>query len=59
MASGRTNKNHIGSLLLENVAYMSNSKEIEEEILRSFSSLYSPMIKEKSFMEGIDWSPCL
>lgn len=32
---------------------MSNGKEIEEEILRSFSGLYIPEIKEKSF----DWSP--
>lgn len=40
---------------MENGVSMSNCKEIEE-ILRSFSSLYIQVIKEKLFVEGIDWS---
>ena len=28
-----------------------------EEILKFFSSIYSPEVMEKSFVEGIDWKP--
>ncbi|KAA0060702.1 hypothetical protein E6C27_scaffold496G00040 [Cucumis melo var. makuwa] len=35
----------------------SDGKEIKEEILKTFSSLYSPEVKEKPFVEGIDWMP--
>lgn len=57
VASGRRNRNHIGTLVLENGVRTSNDKETKEEILLAFSKLYSPTIPEKLFVEGIEWSP--
>lgn len=54
MVNGRRNKNHIGLLLLDNRVYASDSKVIEEEIIKSFSNLLSPKVRIKPFLEGID-----
>lgn len=57
MVSGSRNTNHIGFLLLDNGEYTRGGKVIEEEIIiRFFSSLYSPEVRVKLFVEGIDWS---
>ena len=56
MVNERRNKNHIGHLFLENGVCTSDREEIEGEILKFFSTLCSPEVSEKPFVEGIDWS---
>lgn len=58
-ANGRKNKNHIDLLILDNGVSKRDSKEIEEEIMKSFSNLLSPEVSVKPFLEGIDWNPIL
>ena len=45
------------TIALVRTAHERDRKEIEEEILNSFSTLYSPTVLVKPFVEDIDWSP--
>lgn len=53
MVNGRRNKNHIGLLFLDNGICTRDRKEIEEEIINSFSNLYSPEVLDKSIRGGL------
>lgn len=57
MVSGRRNKNRIGPLILENGESTRNDKEVEEEVLATFSELFNPVVRAEQFVDGIEWSP--
>ena len=57
VVSGRRNKNRIGPLILENGESTRNDKEVEEEVLSTFSELFNLVVWAKKFVDGLEWSP--
>lgn len=54
IASGRRNKNFIGPLIKGNGERTLSDKEVEEEVLSEFLSLFSPSIEPRHFVQGVD-----
>lgn len=56
VSNGRRSKNLINSLMNDRGEVVRGKKEIEEEMLSSFTTVYGPPIENKPFVEGVDWS---
>lgn len=57
VANGRRNKNCICPLIKDNGERTHSDKEVEEEVLSVFSDMLSPIIRPRTFGQGIEWCP--